>query len=74
MQHIPVLRAGRPYRSLDTVRLRDVRSAEPVAEVSLANRGLIARDMLAAGANREALRQLPVAQLLETCKRAARPS
>ena len=41
----PVLRAGKPYRSLDTVTLTDIRDGEPVAEVSQANRGLIARDL-----------------------------
>ena len=61
MLHVPVLRAGRPYRSLDTVRLRHVKTGEPVAEVSLANRGLVARDLGSAAENREILQKVPVA-------------
>ena len=72
MLHIPALRAGRPYRSLETVGLSDVRTGEPVAEVSQANRGIIARDLLDAAEYRRALRQLPVSQLIETCSRAAK--
>jgi acyl-CoA reductase-like NAD-dependent aldehyde dehydrogenase len=71
MLHVPILRAGRPYRSLDIMRLNDVRSGEPVVEVSLANRGLIARDLAARAANRRALQQVPIADLIEICRRAA---
>jgi acyl-CoA reductase-like NAD-dependent aldehyde dehydrogenase len=71
MLHVPVLRAGRPYRSLDIVRLSHVQTGEPVAEVSQANRGLISRDLLAGADNRRLLQQLPVERLLEICKRAA---
>ncbi len=70
MIHLPLLRAGKPYRSLQTQTLRDVRTGEPVAEVSQAIPGIIARDMLAAKANRSALEAVPVAELLEICKRA----
>ncbi len=49
LPHLPILRAGRPYRSLDVELLRDLRSGEPVAEASQANPGLIARDLLAGG-------------------------
>jgi acyl-CoA reductase-like NAD-dependent aldehyde dehydrogenase len=72
MLHVPVLRAGRPYRSLDRVRLSHVQTGETVAEVSQANRGLIARDLLARGENRKTLDRLPVAELLGICKRAAK--
>jgi acyl-CoA reductase-like NAD-dependent aldehyde dehydrogenase len=72
MLHIPVLRGGRPYRSLDTIELRHVVTGEPVAHVSQANRGLIARDLLAAGERRRVLERLPVHELLGICARAAR--
>ena len=49
MLHLPVLRAGVPYRSLSRSVLKDVRNDEPVAEVSQANRGLISRDLLGMG-------------------------
>lgn len=72
MLHLPLLRAGRPYRSLDAVTLPDVRTGEPVVEVSQANRGLIARDLASMGEGRRALAERPVAELLAVCKRAAR--
>jgi acyl-CoA reductase-like NAD-dependent aldehyde dehydrogenase len=71
MLELPILRAGRPYRSLDGTLLKHVRTGEPVVRVSLANRGLIARDMLDRASNRERLRAYSVGDLLEICERAA---
>jgi acyl-CoA reductase-like NAD-dependent aldehyde dehydrogenase len=72
MTHVPVLRKGRPYRSLNTYTMPHVETGEPVAEVSQANRGLIARDLADASANRRALEQLSVRAIVEMCGRAAR--
>ena len=72
MLHVPVLRAGVPYRSLDRVTLTEVGTGEPVAEVSQANRGLIARDLLGAAARQRNLREVPVSELLAICKRAGK--
>ncbi len=69
--HLPLLRTGKPYRSLDTVVLSHVRTGDPVAEVSQANRGLIARDLDHAGENRRILAELSAAELLSICKKAA---
>jgi len=71
MTHLPILRAGRPYRSLNVTELKHVVTGETVAQMSLANRGLIARDLLQASRNRAALQSLSVAELLAICKRAA---
>ena len=46
MLHVPILRAGRPYVSKEVLALTDYASGEIVAEVSQANPGLIARDLL----------------------------
>lgn len=46
MWHVPILRRGRPYMSLDTVTLNDYATGESVAEVSQANAGLISRDLM----------------------------
>jgi acyl-CoA reductase-like NAD-dependent aldehyde dehydrogenase len=67
-----VLRAGRPYRSLQTTRLTRVGTGEPVAEVSQANAGLIGRDLAEAPARARQLQAVPTRQLLEICKRAGR--
>jgi len=72
MQHVPVLRAGRPYRSLDLSPLNDVRTGEQVAEVSQANAGLITRDLLQMEARRKVLAAMPVTELVEICARAAK--
>lgn len=71
MLHIPLLRAGEPYRSLATARLADVRNGSPVVEVSQANPGLIARDLTRSRAHQERLAALSVRQLLALCRRAA---
>ncbi len=71
MLHVPILRAGRPYRSLDLARLTHVQTGEVVAEVSQANRGLIARDLLRRRENRRELRQRGVDELLAICRKAA---
>ena len=46
MIDIPILRGGRPYTSKETLELGDYASGEPVARLSLANAGLISRDLL----------------------------
>src|SRR5438093_190335 len=45
MLHIPVLRWGEPYKSLDLDKVSHFATGEPVAEVSRANGGGIERDM-----------------------------
>ena len=47
MIDVPILRAGRPYLSKETLTLGDYATGEPVARVSQANPGLISRDLLA---------------------------
>jgi Aldehyde dehydrogenase family len=45
VRHIPLLRRGRPYRSVDATTVPHYRTRDAVAEVSQANAGLIARDL-----------------------------
>lgn len=71
MLHIPLLRGGKPYRSLELQTLKHVRTGEPVAQVSHANAGVIARDLLAAGEARKALQDVPAAEMLAICRKAA---
>lgn len=72
MLHVPLLRGGRPYRSLEARSLRDLRTGEVVAELSQANPALIAKDLSTIGEARRALQSLSTAELLEICRRAAR--
>ena len=73
MLHLPILRHGVPYRSLDVVRVPHHRTREPFVEISQANAGLIRRDLLAEtqAAARAALAAIPVTRLLEMCVKAA---
>ena len=72
MIHIPILRAGRSYRSLNTVRVPHIKTGEPLVEVSQANRGLIAKDLVDIALQKAALSQYSVAELIAVCKEAAR--
>lgn len=71
MLHIPILRKGLPYRSLDVVRTPHHQTREPLVEISQANVGLIRRDLLDQRANREALARFSTAELIAICRRAA---
>lgn len=71
MLHIPLIRRGVAYRSLDVSRVAHHATGVPFAEVSQANVGLIRRDLLAQDAMRESLTQFPVSRLIEMTKQAA---
>lgn len=71
MIHLPLLRKGEPYKSLDVARLLHHRTREPFVEISQANNGLIRRDLLDQRAGREMLSGFSTEELLEICARAA---
>src|SRR3954468_15263529 len=71
MIHIPVLRWGEPYKSLDVDKVVHFATGEPLAEVSRANAGLIGRDMRHAPRARGVLRDISMAELLKKVKTAA---
>lgn len=71
MLQIPILRAGKPYESLTKLSLVDFRTGEPVASVSQANPGLIAKDLGSAEANRLVLQNRSISELLAICSKAA---
>jgi acyl-CoA reductase-like NAD-dependent aldehyde dehydrogenase len=65
MSHIPALRLGRPYESLDKIGLK----GSP-GSVSQVNAGLIRKDLRNIAASRAALKKFSFAQLTELCGRA----
>lgn len=69
--HIPVLRWGKPYDSLEVDDVLHFATGEPIAKVSQANGGLVARDMRKAQAARDALRSFGCDELIEKIKNAA---
>ncbi len=71
MFHIPLLRQGSPYKSLDVARAVHHRTREPFVEVSQANAGLIRRDLLRQETFRAKLSQLSTHELIDICTRAA---
>src|SRR5262245_47212021 len=64
MLHLPVLRWGQPYTSMDVDQVLHFSSGAPIARVSRANGGLIQRDMRKAARAREALREIPINELV----------
>jgi acyl-CoA reductase-like NAD-dependent aldehyde dehydrogenase len=71
MIHIPILRHGEPYRSLDVAHVPHHQTRQLFVEVSQANSGLIRRDLRDQKAAREKLAALPTSELIAICARAA---
>jgi acyl-CoA reductase-like NAD-dependent aldehyde dehydrogenase len=69
MLHIPILRQGKPYESIDKIEIVHHATGEPVAKVSQANGGLISRDVHRW--DYDVLEQFTVKQLIAMCKKAA---
>lgn len=71
MLHIPILRQGEPYKSLDVVRVSHHQTQQPFVEISQANVGLIRRDLRDQQTAREKLMEFSTAELVTMCERAA---
>src|SRR5947209_14492303 len=71
MTHIPVLRWGEPYKSIETDKVVHFASGEVLAEVGRANAGLVERDMRHARRARDVLREIPIGDLMQMLKKAA---
>ena len=72
MIRVPVLRWGKPYRSLETTTVSHFLTGEPVAEVDQVTPGIVKRDLRRAGKARAALQDFPIRDLLARVKEAAR--
>lgn len=68
--HLPALRRGKPYESLDKSNVLDHRTGQVVATVSQVNAGVIKKDMRSIGEARAALKRFTVAQLVEISAKA----
>jgi acyl-CoA reductase-like NAD-dependent aldehyde dehydrogenase len=68
--HIPALRRGKPYASLDQTEIKDFRTGEVKATVSQVNAGIVRKDLQRVGESRAALKKFTVAQLIEICAKA----
>lgn len=70
--HLPLLRFGRDYVSLDTAPVLDHRTGATLATVSLAHAGLVRMEARKLPESRRILRSIPIAKRLELCARAGR--
>ena len=70
MLHLPVLRWGQPYESLEKDEVVHFSTGEPIATVSRANGGLIQRDARKAQRARDVLRAIPIHDLIDRAGKA----
>src|SRR5258705_10175053 len=70
LPHIPVIRRGRVYESLDKVPVADHRSGNELAHISQVNAGIIRKDLQRIGESRAALKRFTVEQLIGICSKA----
>jgi len=70
MLQLPVLRWGEPYTSMEVDEVVHFATGEPIARVSRANGGLIQRDARKAQRARDALRAIPIDDLIARVGRA----
>lgn len=70
MIHLPVMRWGKPYDSLEKDEVVHFLTGEPIARVSQANGGLVERDMRKAQNTRDVLREIPCDELIARVQKA----
>jgi len=68
--HLPALRLGRSYDSLEKIEVKDHRTGDVKAVVSQVNGGIVKRDLSRLPAARAALRKFTVAELIELSAKA----
>jgi hypothetical protein len=67
--HLPALRRGRPYESLDKTQLLDHSTGNALVSISQVNAGIVRKDMARIAESRAVLKRFSVAQMLEICAR-----
>jgi acyl-CoA reductase-like NAD-dependent aldehyde dehydrogenase len=70
LPHIPALRRGRPYESLDKIEVKDHRTGEVKATVSQVNAGIVRKDLQRVAESRAALKKFSTDRLVEICAKA----
>jgi acyl-CoA reductase-like NAD-dependent aldehyde dehydrogenase len=70
MLHLPILRWGQPYDSLEKDEVIHFSTGEPIASVSRANGGMIQRDARKAQRARDVLREVPIEDLIQRAGKA----
>ncbi len=68
MLHLPILRWGQPYTSMEVDQVTHFATGEPIASVSRANGGLVQRDARKAQRARDVLREFSIDDLVVRAK------
>ncbi len=63
--HLPALRRGKAYESLDKIEVKDHRTGQVLATVSQVNAGIVRKDLQRVTEARAAMKKFTVAQLIE---------
>ena len=71
MIHLPILRWGTPYKSLDVDEVVHFDSGEPIAEFSQSSGMIVRRDIKQSARARNVLREIPAKELVGMCERAS---
>ncbi len=70
LPHLPALRRGKGYRSLEQQPLKDCRTGEPLGYISQVNAGIVRKDLARISESRAALQEFSSEHLLKICTRA----
>jgi hypothetical protein len=70
LPHLPALRLGKAYASLELAELKDCRTGETLARLSQVNAGIIRKDLSRIGESRAALKKFSCEQLIAICRTA----
>ena len=70
LPHLPALRRGKAYESLDKIEVKDHRTGQVLATVSQVNAGIVRKDLQRITEARAALKKFTVAQLIEISAKA----
>ena len=70
LPHIPALRRGKTYESLETLEVKEHRTGELKATASQVNAGVVRKDLQRIAESRAALKRLTTARLLGICAKA----
>ena len=70
LPHIPALRRGQPYESLEQLKVVDHRDGATLVSISQVNAGIIRKDLAKVGESRAALKQFTTAQLIDIAAKA----
>ncbi len=65
--HIPALRFGRSYESLDQIPVADHRTGQALAALSQVNAGIVRKDLQRVSDGHAALEAIPAAKLIQIC-------